>query len=317
MEVYRTKNGQVAKYVHDDGSETAIKTTPPGEVGCGGYGNIGNKYNIFISSSVGCPVGCKFCYLTVKKCPYHRLSAEAIALNVVEALNSELTVRPELRQMYTKLSWMGMGDGFLDTELVYNATEDIASYIQGFDMSLGIDGVDIATTLPKIPTTEIDYIKALSNSVWAMHLNPKRNYVKGTDRQPFRIFYSVHSAFEGTRKELIPHTVDVYSAIQYFKELEQQGITVILHHMFFDGVNDSDIDITYLLGLLDVFDNIELRLLRFNKCDGTTFTESKNFDSIIDTLYEKHKNIKVQISPGAEIAASCGMFLLSKFKDSF
>lgn len=28
MEVYRTTNGHVAKYVHDDGSETAIKTIP-------------------------------------------------------------------------------------------------------------------------------------------------------------------------------------------------------------------------------------------------------------------------------------------------
>ena len=36
MEVYRTINKHVSKYVHDDGSETAIKTIPEGEVGCGG-----------------------------------------------------------------------------------------------------------------------------------------------------------------------------------------------------------------------------------------------------------------------------------------
>lgn len=69
MEVYRTINGHVAKYVHDDGSETAIKTIPPGEVGCGGYGSIGNKYNIFISTSVGCLVGMfedELCIKTVK-----------------------------------------------------------------------------------------------------------------------------------------------------------------------------------------------------------------------------------------------------------
>jgi adenine C2-methylase RlmN of 23S rRNA A2503 and tRNA A37 len=119
MEVYRTINGHVAKYVHDDGSETAIKTTPPGEVGCGGYGSIGNKYNIFISTSVGCPVSCKFCYLTVKKCPYHKLTARDVVLNVLDALTAELKERPGLRDMYTKISWMGMGDGFFDTSLVF------------------------------------------------------------------------------------------------------------------------------------------------------------------------------------------------------
>lgn len=313
MEVYRTENGHVAKYVHDDGSETAIKTIPEGEVGCGGYGNIGNKYNIFISSSVGCPVNCKFCYLTVKKCPYHKLSAKAITLNVLDALNNELEVRPELRNMYTKLSWMGMGDAFLDLETVYDVTEDLIQYIQSFEMSAGIDGVDIATTLPKIPTSDINYVRALSDCVWDAHLNPKRAYIKGTNRQPFRIFYSLHSAKEDIRESLIPHSVDVLEAVNYLKQLELQGITVILHHMFFDGVNDDLEDVHYILSLLTLFNNIELRLLRFNKCDGTSFEESKNFDKLVDLLYETHRNIKTQISPGEEVFASCGMFLLSKF----
>jgi hypothetical protein len=41
--------------------------------------------------------------------------------------------------------------------------------------------------------------------------------------------------------------------------------------------------------------------------------ESSNFDALVEHIYEKHSNIKSQISPGAEIFASCGMFLLSKF----
>ena len=50
MEVYRTTDGAVAKYVHNDGSETAIKTTPIVEYG-GVYGKVTNKYNVFISTS--------------------------------------------------------------------------------------------------------------------------------------------------------------------------------------------------------------------------------------------------------------------------
>ena len=312
MEVYRTINGHVSKYVHDDGSETAIKTIPEGEVGCGGYGNIGNKYNVFISTSVGCPVGCKFCYLTTKKCPYHKLTVNDIVMNVLEAINAELLIRPELRGMYTKLSWMGMGDGFLDIKLVFDVTEELIYYIQSFELSAGIDGVDIATTLPKIPNTT-NYIDKLNKLVWETHLNPKREYIRGLNRQPFRVFYSLHSADNDTRSLLIPNTEDVIEAINYFKALEISGINVILHHMFFDGINDSFDEANHLISLLSVFNNVELRLLRFNACPGTTYKESSNFDALVAHIYKQHSNIKTQTSPGAEIFASCGMFLLSKF----
>lgn len=312
MEVYRTINGHVAKYVHDDGSETAIKTIPEGEVGCGGYGNVGNKYNIFISTSVGCPVGCKFCYLTAKKCPYHKLSVNDIVMNVLDAINAELLVRPALRSMYTKLSWMGMGDGFLDTKLVFDVTEELLYYIQSFELSAGIDGVDIATTLPKIPSTAINYIDKLSELVWETHLNPKREYIRGLNRQPFRVFYSLHSADNDTRSLLIPNTEDVLEAINYFKTLEIKGINVILHHMFFEDINDSFDEANHLISLLSVFNNVELRLLRFNACPDTTYKESSNFDNLVAHINKYHTNIKVQLSPGSEISAACGQFLLSR-----
>ena len=131
MEIYRTFDNTVARYIHEDGSETAIKTTP--KEGFGGvYGNAYNKYNIFISHSVGCPISCSFCYLTVKKCPYHKLTANDIANNVTQALRKELCTRPELKKMYTKLSWMGMGDAFLDLETMYKATLIIINKIMAY-----------------------------------------------------------------------------------------------------------------------------------------------------------------------------------------
>lgn len=314
MEIYRSNNGQVAKYVHDDGSETAIKTIPPGEIGCGGYGSIGNKYNVFISTSVGCPVSCRFCYLTTKNCPYFKLSNDTIISNIISAIKTELTYRPELKKMYTKLSWMGMGDGYFDTKQVYDVTIAVADILQNQALSKGLDGVDIATTLPRIPTKQEDYIRNLAFTIDSYKLNSKRDYYGKSSRKPVRVFYSLHSAFDETRKFLIPKTSDLKDALNYLLSLyREDDISIIFHQMFFKGLNDDLREVAQVIKWLDEFDNIELRLLRFNKCPGTIFEESDKFNYLVDYIYKYHDNIKVQTSPGAEILASCGMFLLSKF----
>lgn len=117
MEIYRTKDNLVLKYIHNDGSETAIKNVPS----CDNEINFltgdivpvakdRNKFSVFISSSVGCHVGCKFCYLTVKKYPYHQLTKEQIIDNTKKAIIDAVNSNPELENKYVKLSFMGMGD---------------------------------------------------------------------------------------------------------------------------------------------------------------------------------------------------------------
>lgn len=315
MEFYRSKDNHVTKYVHDDGSETAIKTTPIETFG-GIYGKVTNKYNVFISMSVGCVVGCKFCYLTTKKCPYVTLSTDTVVYNVITAIENEVEDKPEIRTMYTKLSWMGMGDAYLDMEKMYEASVQIAALLEERGLSAGIDGIDISTTLPKVPTIADDYIGALSLSINVFRLNPERHYHEIGSRNPIRVFYSLHSALEATRTNLIPNTQSLLNASDYLVKLVNKSeVTLVIHHMFFEGINDSVKEMEALKNFLVPFKDIELRLLRFNKCEGTTFKESNNFNNLVDELYKTHKNIKVQSSPGAEIHAACGQFLLSKIKE--
>ncbi len=315
MELYRSKDNHVAKYVHDDGSETAIKTTPLVTFG-GVYGKVTNKFNIFISMSVGCTIGCKFCYLTTKKCPYAKLNEREIIKNVCEALKVEVKHKPELKTMYAKLSWMGMGDAILDMKTVLWATLGIETLIRNADLAAGIDGVDIATTMPAIPVEDFDYVKELNTIVSRFDLNPKRVYGGNAFKpknSPVRLFYSLHSAVDITRKELIPVTLDIQDAVVYLQKLREANITTILHHMFFEGINDSPEEVNALILLLQQYlKDIELRLLRFNKCEGTIYEESKNFNALVAKVHQVHKNIKVQSSPGSEVKAACGQFLLSK-----
>ena len=78
-------------------------------------------------------------------------------------------------------------------------------------------------------------------------------------------------------------------------------------------MNDSDIEVEMLA---DYFSNTnsQLRILRFNKCKGSKFNESSKFDSIIERLYSRlgDDKLKIQASPGSEVSAACGMFLMKE-----
>lgn len=306
MECYRTKDGTVAKYIHDDGSETAIKTTPSIKFG-GNYGNVTNKFNVFISYSVGCPVGCKFCYLTVKKCPYYKLSSEQIVANVLKAIRAEILVRPDLQNMYCKLSWMGMGDACFDAKLTFEATCDIINGIFKYKLCKGIDGVDVASTLPR-KLKHIGYINDLHNLIGQPDLNPKRKYQ--SPWECVRFFYSLHSAVNTTRERLIPNSLSLEEAKEIIGEIK---VRLFVHHMLFERINDSTKELEKLISFMQspFISGAELRLLRFNACEGTDFVESKEFNSIVKWLYSNYDNIKVQSSPGSEVKAACGQFLLS------
>lgn len=316
MEVYRTQDGQVSKYIHDDGSETAIKTVSS----CGNEvnkitGNIipveveRNKFSVFVSSSVGCPVGCKFCYLTVKKCPYHKLSPSQIFNNVAEALSEEIKVKPELRKKYLKLSWMGMGDAFLlDPKDLVAVTSDMVQWIIGDkNFAHGLDGVDISTTVPKENTGWPHLMAKLNDGLYGRFKQNPDNRGRST----VRLFYSLHKVND--RFELIP--ISRFNSpvcdLQLLSRLREWcGIDVIIHHMFLEGINDDDRTLRQIEVLLgNIIKGAEFRILRYNECESSPYKEAKNFDELVRKYAEVLPRVKYQISAGSEIKAACGQFL--------
>lgn len=311
MEVYRTKDGTVAKYVHDDGSETAIKSVPTcacGEFTLGEHAH--SKYAIFISSSVGCPVDCKFCYLTVKKCPYHKLGIESVLSNVKEAIDSEIEFNPSLKEKYVKISWMGMGDALFEIPMVTVATIEIVDAILHQRQAKGLDGVDIGTSIPLIDDKHIDQLDKLKNSLSGYKRNP--NNTDG--RSIIRIFYSLHSADDTTRHNLIPKSKPLYAALITLNKFNKKGFDIILHQMFLRNINDSDGQIDTIINLCLEHPTFELRVLRFNKCPDAQFDETDRFIKIIDKLKQSVPKLKFQVSVGSEILSACGQFIISKVK---
>jgi adenine C2-methylase RlmN of 23S rRNA A2503 and tRNA A37 len=94
-------DGDVIKYIHNNGNETTVK------VGQSCTGGNTDTSVLFLSTSIGCPQNCKFCWLTSKKYPYKRISKETIIYSAFEALDASID---KIKGTYLKLSFMGMGD---------------------------------------------------------------------------------------------------------------------------------------------------------------------------------------------------------------
>lgn len=318
LEIYSNNDKTVNKYVHNDGSETTIKTTSS----CANFYNTitnkiepvsidRNKYSVFVSSSVGCPVGCKFCYLTVKKFPYQRLSCDEIIQNVKEAISKEVEANPEIRKKYIKLSFMGMGDAFFLHPIEFRKmVEKILKWAIGdHNYAIGIDGVDISTVLPKNTSNGWPHQLGLLND-YLQERYKNNNLV--TERSIIRLFYSLHHPV--LRHVLIPMAnKHIINDLLFFNEIKKwYGIDVILHHMFLNGVNDSENDMQVIKTFMKEsgLSDAELRILRYNECENSPYKESKQFDELVKLYAENFERIKYQISTGSEIKAACGQFIM-------
>jgi 23S rRNA (adenine2503-C2)-methyltransferase len=270
----------VFKRIHTSKAETCIKTVD--EVST-------EKSTVFISSSVGCALKCKFCHLTLKGHTFKKLNLEDILENTEKAVNWAALNSDKINKKTLKLSWMGMGDAFFNLDNVLKGSEVILQRTT----TKGLDKIDISTTLPK--------------SVNASTFN-KVHEINAKYDDKVRWFYSVFSAVEQTRSYMIPETCKISEAVNMFRE---NGMRIIAHQIFLNGVNDSNEEVKALVDFInensDVFN--ELRVLRYNECENSWWYESDNYTSIIEYL-NKYVDVKVksQVSPGKEIKAACGMF---------
>lgn len=326
MEIYKTEDGNVVKYVHNDGSETAIKTVSS----CDNIYNEAtgkvepvnvdrNKFSVFISTSVGCLIGCKFCYLTVKKFPYHKLTPVEIERNVINALKDriqyDLTGVPHIddyfKDKYMKLSWMGMGDALIyRPEYILDVTQNILNYSIEYGLVAGIDGVDISTVLPrKMLKKGWPFYYGMLNMILrnSYFINPKSR-----NRSPLRLFYSLHHPDLINVKRNLHHDFETLRRFNY-----DYGVDIIIHHMFIEGFTDTIEHLDHLKLFFDQYGfHPELRILRYNECDNSPYKEAPNFNELVKHAAHIFPKIKYQVSAGSEIKAACGQFLCKNLKEN-
>ena len=333
MEVFRNDDNTVAKFLHDDGSETAIKSVSScntiidqvtGELHANDVDR--KKFSIFASSSVGCMMKCKFCYLTIKEAKYKRHTVHSIDDNISMAVEHEITENPGIVDRYLKLCWMSSGE---DHMIMPERTRFLTGYMVDKFISkkfaLGLDGVDLATVMPPGSTSEWkEHFGLLEKDLAKFDINPNNSrvvhssnsYSNDLVRSRFRIFYSLHSAIQEERDSLIPKARPIAEAVRELEEFnDETGCNIIFHHMFMSGQNDSDRSVDALLEFMSKRPQHELRILRYNSCTYSPFPESEKFNEIVARLSREVPRLKVQISVGKEVSAACGQFIVKSWSD--
>lgn len=330
MDVFRTEDGSVSKYIHNDGSETAIKLVKsiqnifnPITKSIDVVTSERNKYSIFISSSVGCYMKCKFCHLTLKNSEFIKISIQDVLQNLKDAVEDAVQFNPQIKNRYIKLSWMGMGDAINKPQMVYDVTLELLDWIFQNNYAIGLDGIDLSTVMPKLKNKNwISIFHSLENQLQKYPINPnyKMDNVQYTNgyyshKNIFRLFYSVESTLQEKRNYIVPNAMPIQEAVEHLLEYQQNGeFSVILHHLIIEDLNDSEYELNHLIQFINqYFPKNELRVLRYNLCSKSQYKESDKFVQQIKKISDNIQFLKVQVSPGTEVSAACGQFIVKDF----
>lgn len=304
MQVKSTKDGSVYKFIHDDLSETAIKDVPTC-VGDQKEQGI-DKYTIFSSCSYGCKRACKFCMLHTKGVSYKDLPSETVLSNLQESLSHVINERPDFRRKSLKLSWMGMGEAACDYAPILESREFVEwalsrGYAETFDR------IDIGSSLPNNSGSTLYALWSfLTREIEESSILKSRL----VSTPSVRLFLSIGSLISDTRAFLMG-SGDFAKAVDELRlKWKMPDESLICHLVLLDGVNDSLRDIEFLWQFFSKRPDLELRFLRYNQCEGSPYAESPLFDMVTQRALRDLPRVKVQISPGSEVMAACGQFLV-------
>lgn len=270
---------KVFKKVHEDGSETVIKSVSPAfRDGKGVYCERDDTVtSVFISSSYGCRYRCAYCHLTENGTKFKDLSRSQIVNNVLEAL-SECDFYQE---QPVKLCFMGMGDACVDGAKTLGVIENLMG-------AINVSEVDISTVNPN------------NNTCWFSDL-----------QVPVRLFYSLPTNVSFNKNLIVSCGTEKPSDIQY--ELRTWSTThgdLFIHYTPVLGLNDSQLDALSVAKYAKKVGAKQVRMLEFNPHDDSPY-ERPSIEQMVKLKKVMERNgvsVKWQVSKGYGENAACGMF---------
>ena len=316
MQVTHSEKDGSYNFIHDNGMQTSIKVSPSGSFTPEQMDRDNpittnkNKYTIIISSSLGCQMSCNFCHLTKNEKPFSELSVDDIVESVLESV-LHIHEKEVLCTKYVKLCFMGEGEPILDMDKTSAVATDLLRILVNNELCEGVDGVDIATCMPKVSRSKLLKVDALNDVLdeYDFNLNPYNH--TDHDRTVVRLFYSLHHYSQFEREKIVPNTHTIVRSLDLLDGLD---VNVVVHYMFMSEVNDSEKDLKDLVSFVNTtpqFRDYEFRVLRYNSHDNLLDMESERMSNIVSYI-SKNLNVrkfKVQYSAGEDIKAACGMFI--------
>jgi 23S rRNA (adenine2503-C2)-methyltransferase len=245
------------------------------------------RLTLCISSQAGCPLDCKFCATATMGFLRN--------LTTGEIIDQVMQIRRVGERPITNIVFMGMGEPMMNYVNVMNAVEIL------------ISGVHFAAKRITISTAG-----------WADNIRHMAD-----DGVKAKLAVSLHSAVDATRTKLMPinkkFPLDVLmSAIEYYHRKTNKRVTY--EYIFFDGVNDSDVELAQLVKLARrvpcKINIIPYHDIAFTGAKGLSanLKPSPRLNQLADKLRERNLSVFVRSSAGEDIDAACGQLAVKTDK---
>lgn len=268
-----SKDGKTKKFLQETEDGNIIET---------GYYDL-DEHIVCISSQIGCPMGCVFCatasnVTSSKRSFIRNLTAEEIVCQVTNVLS---TLRKGTLSKGILLSYMGMGEPFLNFENVVDSIKRLASLFPNLRATIGTTGV-----------------------------NTKR--IMGLAEEGFpillKLHLSVHAPNDSLRTKLIPKAKSLkpsLDALLYFSL--KKAVSCKVNYLLIRDLNDSEDDARELGQLLSPYPFV-VKLSRLNPFGSFFPSEEEKFSLFENILGSFNLSTCRFVSTGVDIGAGCGQF---------
>jgi 23S rRNA (adenine2503-C2)-methyltransferase len=239
-----------------------------------------SRNTICVSSQVGCPLGCTFCFTGQMKMRRNLRPGEIA--EQVYAVKSIL----KNGEGFQNIVFMGMGEPFLNYDNVIAGIELLAN-----DHGLGI-------AMKRITISTVGIVPGI--------------YRLADSRLKVRLAVSLHAADDDLRTRLVPVNnkyplSDLMQALEYYTQ--QTGERLTFEYCLIGGVNDS-IDCARRLIKLIHGIPCKINLICFNPADGLPdeyrAPSHESVERFREYLYPRCPAVTLRQSKGADIMAACG-----------
>jgi len=233
-----------------------------------------------VSSQVGCSLDCNFC-ATARLKRMRNLTPGEIYDQVV-AIDNESKLYYD--RPLSNIVFMGMGEPLMNYPNVMKAIDMITSN-EGLGMS------------PKRITVSTSGVSKMIKKM-------------ADDEVKFNLAFSLHSAIEETRNQIMPFTksfplTELREALEYWYVKTKSKITY--EYVVWKGINDDKISIDALVKFCK-YVPCKVNLIEYNAIDDGDFHQASEqaTKDYITALEKNNIIVKVRKSRGKDIDAACG-----------
>jgi 23S rRNA (adenine2503-C2)-methyltransferase len=253
----------------------------------------------YVSSSIGCKLACKQCFLTQQKqTAMYAISPLMFKDQMKLIIDHYLESEEDKSATRINVNFMARGDAFVnkhivnDYESVYN---EINSEIQRAKL---ITKMNISTIMPYTIRDKklIDIFKTKGDNTY--------------------LYYSLYSLDEKFRKIWMPNAIPWQLALDKLKEYQDNGGNIITFHWpFIKDQNDNIHDVEKMATKLKSYNfNAKFNLVRYNNHPNlpnkeTPMDKLKILFDIVNNGLNNNKKSYIVPKVGEDVSASCGMFI--------